>query len=201
MINPNLSNITHKWVDLLSPFSGDYSLRISASDLSKKTNIPQQTASRYLNDLVKLNLIGYVRGGKNKLFYFNLEKQTTKIILDLIESRKALQFQLNFKEISVIINEILKCCESLIVFGSYSLGNFNKESDLDIVILGKSNKEKIKKIKRNQLIEINEHYMSYNEFKKIINSNNSLALEIKENHILFGDISKQINIFLRRKYA
>lgn len=196
----NLSNITQKWLDLLAPFTSNYSLRISASGLSKRTKIPQQTVSRYLNKLAKSNLLDYVKEGKNKLFYFDLEKPTIKTILNSIENQKALQFQLKVKEASVIIEELLHYCESLIVFGSYASGNYTKESDLDLVILGKWNKEKIKKIKEKQLTEVNEHYSSYNEFIELLNSRNPLALEIMKNHILFGDVSKIVDIFWRREY-
>ena len=196
----NLSNVTHKWVDLLRPFSAGYSFKMSASELAKKTKIPQQTASRYLNDLAKVNLIDYISVGKNKLFYFDLEKQTTKIILNLIENQKALQFQLSLGKIAVIIEQVLKNCESLIVFGSYASGRFDEESDLDMVILGKSNKEEIKKIKQRQIMEINEHYVSYKEFEKILNLKNALALEIMKNHVLFGDISKIVDIFWRKEH-
>ncbi len=198
-IKSKMSNITQKWVDLLIPFSNNYSARLSVSELARKSRIPQQTASRLLNKLTRSNLINYIKEGKNKLFYFDLEKQTTKIILNFIENQKALKFQLKIREISVIINEILKYCESLIVFGSYASNAFNKESDLDIVILGKSNKEKIKKIKQKQIIQINEHYVSYNEFAKILKSKNPLSIEIIKNHILFGDISKIIDIFLEKR--
>lgn len=196
----NLSNITQKWLDLLVPFTSDYSLRISASELSKRTKIPQQTVSRYLNKLAKSNLIDYVKEGKNKLFHFDLEKPTTKTILNSIENQKALQFQLKSKETSVIIKELLHYCESLVVFGSYASGSYTKESDLDLVILGKWNKEGIKKIKEKLLREINEQYSSYKEFTELLNSRNPLALEIMKNHILFGDVSKMVDIFWRREH-
>lgn len=41
-----MGNITQKWVDLLVPFSNDYSAKFSASELSRKAKIPQQTASQ-----------------------------------------------------------------------------------------------------------------------------------------------------------
>ena len=199
-IKSDLSNITQKWVNLLIQFSNNYSAKLSASELARSSKIPQQTASRLLNKLVKFNLINYEKTGKNKLFYFDLEKQTTKIVLNLIEHQKALQFQLKIKEISVIINEILKYCESLIVFGSHASDNFSKESDLDIVILGKSNKGQIKKIKEKQVWEINEHYVSCSEFDKILKLRNPLSIEIMKNHVLFGDISRIVYIFWRREY-
>jgi len=199
-IKSDLSNITQKWVDLLIPFSDNYSAESSASELARKSKIPQQTASRLLNKLVKLNLINYTKKGKNKLFYFDLEKQTTKIILNFIENQKALQFQLKIKEIPVVINEILKYCESLIIFGSYASDSFSKESDLDIVILGRCNKEEIKKIKQKQIIQINEYHVSYIEFARILKSKNPLSLEIMKNHVLFGEVSKIVDIFWRREY-
>ncbi|MCD6215486.1 MAG: nucleotidyltransferase domain-containing protein [Candidatus Aenigmarchaeota archaeon] len=199
-MNSKLGNITQKWVTMLLPFSGDYSAKFSASELSRKSKIPQQSVSRYLNQLAKLNLINYTKKGRNKLFYFDLEKQTTKIMLNLIENQKALSFQLKLKEIAVIINEILNFSESLIVFGSYASGSFSKDSDIDIVIIGKHNKKQIKKIKQKQIIEINEHYISYVDFSKLLKSKNSLAIEIMKNHVLFGDISKIVDIFWRREY-
>tara|TARA_Y100000034_G_C6909547_1_gene423492 strand:- start:3531 stop:4139 length:609 start_codon:yes stop_codon:yes gene_type:complete len=195
----NMSNITQKWVNLLFPFSNNYLLRVTASELAKITKIPQQTASRYLNELVKQNLMSYEKQGKNKLFYFDLEKESTKILLNLIEINKSLKFQSKIQTASVIINQILKNCESLIVFGSYASYDFTKNSDLDVVILGKCNKKQIKKIKQKQIIEINEHYVSYSEFNKILKSRNALSLEILNNHILFGNISKIVEIFWKRE--
>jgi predicted nucleotidyltransferase len=198
--HPNLSNITQEWVDILAPFSDNYSSKLSASELARRSKIPQQTASRRLNALARLNLINHSKEGRNKLFHLDLEKQVTKIIFNLIEHQKALQFQLKAKEIALIVNEVLNFCESLIVFGSYAAGTFTKESDLDLVVLGKFNKKQIKRIKQKQIIEINEHYTPYNKFAKILKSRNPLSIEITGNHILFGDVSEIVDIFWRRAY-
>lgn len=196
-----MSDITQKWVDLLLLFANDYSAKLSETDLAKKSKIPQQTASRYLNMLAKLNLIQYTKQGRNKLFYFDLEMPSTKTIMTLIESQKSLLFQLKTKEIMPTIKEILKNCETLIVFGSYSMGTFNKESDLDMIIIGEHNKKEIQKIKQKQTIEINEHYTTYQEFTQTLNSRNPLAIEIMHNHTLLGDISKIISIFWQNAHA
>lgn len=192
-----IGDITQKWVKLLAPFTGDYSAKLSVSELSRRAKIPQQSASRYLNSLARLNLIDYKREGKNKMFYFDLKKPATKIIFSLAENQKALTFQLT--PAAAIINEILEFCESLVVFGSYASGKNLRESDLDIVVLGKHNREKIKKIKPKQVVEINEHYISYREFRKKIKEKNPLALEIMHSHILFGNVSRLIDIFLEAK--
>lgn len=198
---PNLGNITQKWVEMLAPFSGNYSAKLSASEVSRRCGMPQQTVSRGLNALSSLNIISYAKEGKNKLFYFDIESQKTKIVLNLIENQKALRFQLEAKEISVIIDEALKYCESLIVFGSYASGRFSKTSDIDLVVLGRCDRSGIKRIKQKQVVEINEHYSTYREFEKILTSRNPLSLEIQKNHVLFGDVSKVVDIFWRREYG
>lgn len=200
MQNQILSDITQKWVDLLIPYTTNYHGRFSASELSRRTKIPQQTASRYLNKLSRLNLVNYVKEGRNKLYYLDTKRQTTKQILNLIENQKALQFHLKSKEIAVIIDEILKYSETVIVFGSYASYSFNKESDLDLVILGRQNREEIAKIKQRQTIEINENNLSYSEFAKTIKARNPLSLEIIENHVLSGNISKVVDLFLGEQH-
>lgn len=193
-----MSNITQKWVDILLPFSNNYAARLSASSLARLVNAPQQTVSRYLNELSESNILNYAIEGRNKLFYLELEKQTTRTIFNLVENQKALHFQLEYKAVSVIVNEILKYCESLIVFGSYASNSAKKGSDLDIVILGKYDKAEIKKIKQRQTIEINEHYVAFKEFEEFLSSKNPLAIEVKANHVLFGDAAKIVDIFLER---
>lgn len=195
---PNLSDMTQKWVDMLLPFSSGYSTKISLSELSKMSGVPQQTASRYMRSLVKSNLISYERRGRNKLFYFDLNKATTKTVFNLIESRKALLFQLKSKDAIMAIGDMLKHCEGIVVFGSYASEEQRKDSDLDLVILGKTEKAEIKKIKQKQFIEINEHYSSFSGFKKMLSERNPLAIEIMNNHILLGNVSKIVDVLLRR---
>jgi predicted nucleotidyltransferase len=192
-----MSNITQKWVDVLLPFSADYSARLSASEISRRTGLPQQTVSRQLNEVSKLSLLDYKREGKNKLFYFDLKKQSTKLLLGQIEIFKSIRFLHENKEIAPVIDELLQKCKVLVVFGSYASGTFNKESDLDILFLGKCDKKQISAIKRKQVLEINEHYSSYTDFSKTLKLGNALAKEILQNHIIFGDISGVVGIFLK----
>ncbi|MBS3151599.1 helix-turn-helix transcriptional regulator [Candidatus Woesearchaeota archaeon] len=56
-IYSNLSNVTQKWVELLIPFTGDYTVKLSASELARQAAIPQQTAARYLDKLTGGNLL------------------------------------------------------------------------------------------------------------------------------------------------
>ena len=194
-LSSEMGNITQKWVELLTPFTRNYSGKLSASELARETSIPQQTASRYLDKLAEVNLIEYEKQGRNKLFFLSLNKQTAKILFNIIENQKAL-FLKSTKEISPILDDLLQICEGLIVFGSYSTATFNKESDLDIVILECRNKNSIRKIKERYSLEINEHYLTYAEFKKVLLSRNALSIEIAKNHVLFGNVSNLVETFI-----
>lgn len=194
-----MSNFTQKWVEILMPFCNDYSVKLTASDISRYTKIPQQTASRVLNKLVKINLISYVREGRNKMFFLDLKKQATRTVINIAENQKSLKFQLETKKIAVIINEFLNYADGIIVFGSYSSESSHANSDLDVIIFG-ADKEKIKQVKKKYLVEINEHYVGYKEFEKILKEKNPLAIEILKNHILFGNVSGIIKIFLGVRY-
>lgn len=172
------------------PYTNDYYRKLTASEISKDTKIPQQTVSRILNQLSQINIIDYEIRGKNKLFYI---KNQLNNIISILENIKSLLFQLQQQEITIILNEILNHCDSIILFGSYANENYNENSDIDLVIIN-GKKEEIKKIKNKYPIEINEEYLSYSELKKI-HLNNPLLKEIKTNHIIFGEIDKIVKIF------
>jgi predicted nucleotidyltransferase len=197
---PKIGNITQKGVSVLTLFSEDYSARFSASEISRITGLPQQTVSHQLNALAGMNLISFAREGKNKLFFIDPSQEAARTLFDLIEAHKALRFQLESGPAAVIVNEISRHCESVIVFGSYASGGFDEESDLDIVVLGGCDKDAVRKVKRASAIEVNEHYAEYGEFERILAAGNPLAREIMENHVVCGDISKVVRIFWRRAY-
>lgn len=194
-MNSKISNITQKWVDILMPFTKEYSNKITASELEKITNIPQQTISRVLNELVKINLINYEISGKNKYYYLNLSLNKSKILLEIIENKKTLDFILNKSNINLIIEEILKFSDSVIIFGSFADNKENKNSDLDLIIINGKDEE-IKNIKNKNTLEINYENLKYKDLKESLKQKNPLSIEIKEKHIFFGEVSKLVKIFI-----
>ena len=149
--------------------------------------------------MVNYNILNYKIKGKNKVFYFDPKKPTSKMIMNMIENQKSVEFLLSKKNVSVIINELNGVCNSLILFGSYASGLATKKSDLDVVLFDCS--FVIDKIKRKYPVEINEHVVSYLEFEKLLMDENPLAIEIVANHIFFGDVSKIVDILWRWNYG
>lgn len=194
-----MSNMGQLYPDILTPYLKDYSLKLNSSEIAKEMNLERRTVSRILNKLAKNKLIEFVFQGKNKLFYFDLDKNTTFSLISLIEINNSLNFELKNKKISNIVNKLLNFSEGIIIFGSYAFGADKKDSDLDIILLGKVNLDEIKKIKSLSPINIHEHIVSFSEFEKILKSKNALAVEVVKNHVLFGNFSKITEVFFKNK--
>ena len=106
-------------------------------------------------------------------YFFDLGSTNSQILLETIELKKALDFNLNNPQIKIILDEILLKCDSLILFGSYARNKQNEHSDLDLIIINGNDKE-IKDIIKKQVIEINYENISLNEFEDSLKKNNPL---------------------------
>ena len=194
-----LGNITQRWVGVIKPFTMDYSIKLSATEIARISSLPQQSVSRILNLLSKMSLIEYSTIGKNKLFYFDFKKGTTYPLFLIVEGNRSVDFNLKHKREALIVNKILDNCDSIILFGSYASGKTKKNSDLDLVIIGNKSIKKFKELKSLSPIEIHEHFVSYKELKETFSKKNPLALEICKNHVLFGDFGRIIKMFFEVK--
>jgi len=194
--NYKMSNITQKWVEVFKPFTRNYFSKFTATEIARFSGVPQQTASRILNYFEELKLLNYYLQGKNKLFYLDNNKLPTFLIFEIIENTKAMEFSINFVREFLIVSKLASCSDGLILFGSYASGRPKKDSDLDVVFVGEFNKKAFDEIKESSPIEIHEQSSSYLELKEKIATKHPLALEIFNNHILFGNTSKIVKTFL-----
>ena len=189
-----MTNVSQKWLDcvmVLTPFTRDYSLQISASEISRKIKVPQKTVHRKLELLVKANLLDYTREGKNKLYFLDFGKQTSLSLINMVETFKELKFKQDFPQIALLFDEL---SSHFILFGSYAKGLAKKESDIDLIIFGKKSAE-ISKIVKRYPFEVNIFYFTLEQLKKMLKRREHLVLEIMKDHILFGDKEKIIKLF------
>lgn len=185
-VEPNMAELSQKWLEILVPFSYCYNSKFSGSEISSKTNIPQRTVARYLNLLVKNSILSFEKKGSNNFYYLNLLESRTKIILKLVENYKSFVFAKNnylWKEIRDLID-----FGSVVLFGSVVKGYYNKSSDIDLVIFSKKS-EKLKEMLRN-LPKVQAQIISFDSFEKLVSEKDVLALEILKNHVIFGNLDK-----------
>lgn len=185
-----------KKLDIISLFISDYNKRLTGREVGRILDINHQTAFNHLNQLVKANVLNYERKGRNKEFSLISENYVSKIFIQMAEQKKSLDFISSNKNIASIIYDLKDFVETIIVFGSYAEYKSTRDSDLDIVILGKYDKNKLKKYKDRVNIKINEHVVTYSQFNKIFKNKNPLSIEIFKKHIIFGDVYKVLEVFL-----
>lgn len=189
-----MSNITQKWVNLLVPFTNGYDKSFSVSELARLSGIPQQTASRYLESMVKMNLVRYDFVGRNKMIYLELKPAVIELLTS-VEIAKTMEFRSRCSTAAVIIDEISAICDAILLFGSYASGHEAKDSDIDVIIFGCRDKSKINRIKSLSPIRLHEHNTTYAEFEKSLQEKNALALEVKSNRLMFGNYSRLVGMF------
>jgi len=181
-----MANIRLNWLTVLIPFTHDYNVKYTASEIARITNIPQRTVARILDDVARQSLIRFILDGKNKKFYFDLNDFRVKLLIKLIEDYKTLTFSMMNKKVYVMIEDLIKQ-RDIIIFGSYAKNTFNEKSDIDILVIGRKSK-KLTKLAKIQPKSINLHFSTITEFEKLLKQKNTLAIEIMNNHIIFGSI-------------
>ena len=194
-----MANISQKWLnenmlEILSLFPSECSKGFHGSQIAKKLKLPQRTISRNLNKLGSLNLVEYVREGRNKIYFINKNFPQLPAIFNLIESYKSVKFLLKNKEISLMLNELSKN-NKLVVFGSYAKGLNKKTSDVDILLLaGKS--KKVSRVLSKYNFKTHIQYSNPDEFERKLKSKNNLAIEIMDNHIIISGFEYFIKVFM-----
>lgn len=189
----NMAKLSQNWLEVLIPFSYNYDVKLSGSEVARIIRIPQRSVSRYLAFLVKENILKFEEKGNNNLYYLDLSDERIKIILNLVESYKSFVFSRNnllWKNIKDLSN-----FGTLILFGSQVKGNQTSFSDIDLVIFAK-NTEKLKKVLRN-IPKVQAQVISFEAFEKLLFKKDVLALEILDNHVIFGELDRFIDLSWR----
>ena len=177
-----MANIGQNWLEVMVPFSYDYRKNFTASEVSRRTGIAVRTVSRILNKLVDSNLLRYEDEGRNKKFRLNLSIERVRMMMVMVEGYKSLKF--SEKSFYLDIADIAKSRE-VVLFGSMVKGYNQKGSDIDILIIGNKDENILKFVDK----RVSLQFISLKEFKKLLREGDILAVEIIENHVVFGGSS------------
>ncbi|MBU0760490.1 MAG: nucleotidyltransferase domain-containing protein [Nanoarchaeota archaeon] len=184
--------LSNEKVMLLEVWRKNLFRELSIAEIMKESGKKTKTwVFNALKLLVSNNVLNSTRKANLDIYRFNLENPLSLQLLQYLEAQSNLSFsQLNI--ISEIIEKIpVKNC-SIIVFGSYAENKQTKNSDLDLCILieNKEVEKKIKpyinEIKLNHPIKIDEHYVTSEDFvKMLLHEEENLAKQIFIKHRLF----------------
>lgn len=183
-------------LSILEEFLRDYSIQLTGSEIAKKKNLNQKSVSNTLNELESINILKSKLQGRNKLFNLNLKnKNQVTTFLSAIEHMKTFEFFKNHPKISEISSKILKHSKGIVaIFGSYAKHTEKKDSDLDLLVIGKANRKEIEKTGLLYNLEIN-----IIEYPKI--KSDHLITEVIKNHIILNNAQEFITQSLEVKHG
>lgn len=178
---------------ILEEFTGDYSARLTGSQIAKKKSLNQKTVANKLSRLEERNFFKSTMQGRNKLYFLNTEDKE-KIIhfLSITEHTRTIEFY----EKNPMIKEIAEHLPDIpaMVFGSYAKGIQKKDSDLDLFAVSKvSNPEIFIKLGQKYRLDINASI--YPDLTK----SNILIEEIRKHHIILSNTEYFVKAFLEMK--
>ena len=184
-------NITENSLQILSLFTDGFDRKYYIREVEKLLKISPRTAQLILEDLENKGIIESKMRGKIKLYKLKFNWLSKKYLI-FVEQYKEIAFMSEKILIKEIIEKINPNISGIgLIFGSYVKGNYDKDSDLDIFVVGTYDKEKIKKISKMYGIEISVKCYPKDIFEKNINKD-ILLKEILKNHVIFSNTEEFI---------
>lgn len=171
---------------------------INLSNLIKKAKTSPNLVLSYINKLVSFNIVAEQKsGGKIKTHIRNLmpnfKSNESKAIYSLIELDKKEIFLKKFRNLKTIFEQLYELFDEnvkfVIVYGSYARFSATKESDLDLLIVGRLNDEKRKRLKEAFITLDIEPSIKIENLKQFKNNLNKPLYKniMKEHIIIYGE--------------
>ena len=185
-------NLTEIQLKTLSLFTRGFNSEYYVREVAKHLSIAPRTAQLTLEDLERKTVLQSKTRGKIKIYQLQ-KHDLTKRYLALAETYKTISFLEKHNLLREITTKIAPHIEGMgLLFGSYVKSKSKKDSDLDVLVIGKANQQETRKISKtyNLVISIKE-YPSH-IFKRDIEQD-ILIKEILKNHIIFQGAEEFIN--------
>lgn len=161
------------------------------TELSKDIKINKGILSRLVNQLEKDNLVKINRKGKIILFKLNKENLIIKelVIPSFKSEREFIDLHIKPRLLKIKSKDII----SVVMYGSYAIGNFKLTSDIDLMVVVKNknsnvekNFEALKKTFLEEDIVINIDIIPLKEFKKLYKMKEPLIGSIEKDHVIIS---------------
>lgn len=196
--NSQLSENILKDLNILDVFRNDYGLKVHGRSVSKMILKNQKTVSLKLKNLETKGILKSEQKGKIKEYFLNLDSPLFSHCMSIIEESVALAFIMKHQRFCDLYHKLIDFFHGpILIFGSFARGNNVKESDIDILLLGDYDKQKLERILSLYPFEVHVIHMTLKQFERGLLKKESFMLEILENHIILQGSSLMVNIFRR----
>jgi predicted nucleotidyltransferase len=177
--------------------------KFTVNEIAKALNAYYSHVYKSVNKLAKEGVVIKEKVGKSHLCSLNFDNEKTIALIQLDEIERRNDFYNLKKEIKIILEDFVKAIRpsnplTIVLFGSYAKNIATKESDIDILVIGK-NLAKIdiitKEIYSKYDKEINVVMMSAREFKK--QKSKAIIKEIIKNHYVLYGVEKFVDLIFK----
>lgn len=180
---------------------------INVTALIKKVKVSPNLVLEYVNQLSANNIIKEERsGGKKKVHIRNLkpnfDNEAAQIIYSMIETNKKDLFLKKYNNLNPFFLQLsdLKNIEFILVYGSFARLGSDKESDLDVLIVGQLNKEQITRIREVFVTLENELSLKIETMKSFLqNKEKPLFQNILKEHVVLSGAFNYIKVLNKLK--
>ncbi len=162
--------------EVLKLYLNNLNARFYLREISKLTGLSLRTTQRILNKLESERIIKSKKEGKNRYYHLNLQNVKTKFYLLIAEIEKTLNFIDKYPIFKTFLRERINSC--IVVFGSFAEFKASKNSDLDLLIIGKKPSF--------YLLPYRVHNINLSEkqFETALKRGELLIKEIVKNHVI-----------------
>ncbi len=175
--------------------------KIMISSLITGLHIAPQSGYRYITELLQAGVLREEReGSKPTLRYlFPNFSSTGNLLFSLIEEERRLFFLQKHPELRGPLEQFSREISFGVIFGSFARGGETKESDLDLLVIGKkSQKRKLERICERCFVTV-KHPISLRlaekkEFIAALNKKDAFALQVLQDHVVISGSLEWVSI-------
>lgn len=190
--------IHNKYYEILKQFLGDYKREVYGRELIGKVKLSQKGIALALEELEEQSILKSRKQGTLKYYRLNIELAEIKDILAQTEFARKLEFLAKHR----VLAHLFKADDRIIgIFGSYAKGREKKDSDIDILVIGKKKANDYGYQGKLLDLNVSPKYFTQAEWKKLLKEKNNLVVEIINHHILIFGIEQFIDTLWREYYG
>ena len=163
------------------------------SEIAEKISVSIGTTQRELNKLAKFDIVTSEKKGNMRYYFINKQNQFLRELKKIIKATIGIEIEL--RNIIKGIHEI----KYAFIFGSYVKGELKQDSDIDLVIIGDTEENKIiikiNKLEKSINRQINYHLYQEKDFRQKIKKDSFLKNIIKNYLLLTNNEDEFKKIF------
>lgn len=191
----------NKYFEILKQFLGDYKREIYGRGLINKVSLSQKAIALTLDELEAEGVLKSRKQGNIKLFKLNIENKETKDLLIISEITRKLEFLKKHRKLAGIFKDDKRIIG---VFGSYVAGIQDKNSDIDVFVIGEIYKDFCQNYEKTaKNLGLNLHIQNFSEknWEILIKAKNNLTNEIIQNHVVIFNAEMFVNLVWEDYYG